>query len=88
MRAIVDEINFGDFNFLVEFDSGGHPEYPYCVWISHNNQPLLYKDSDIQVRRYFHKEFNQRHFNNFCIKFSNDAEYRNKYILEERGIKD
>lgn len=81
MRAIANEIRNGDYKFVMEFDSGGDPEVPFTLWIYKNNEPLLYKDSEIQVRKEFQKNYNKRHLQNFCLKFVNNEVYR-RTILE------
>lgn len=84
MRAIVDEFNFGKYKYLLEFDSGGDPDFPFILWIYESDKPLYYQNSDIQVRKYFSKKFSKHHLRNFCLKFANNDEYRNQMVT--RGI--
>ncbi|WP_088225722.1 hypothetical protein [Desulfosporosinus sp. FKB] len=80
MRADVQKHSFGDYKFVLEFDSGGDPEVPYTLWIyKEDGKMLYYKDSDRQVRRDFPKNYNKQHLVNFCKKFASDENYRNDY---------
>ncbi|MBS4193480.1 hypothetical protein [Lederbergia citri] len=84
MRTMIDGTEINDFTFQMEFDSGGNPEYSYCVWIYQGDESLLYYDGSIQARRYFKTNYSKSHFRNFCIKFANNKEYRDAFLKEKR----
>lgn len=81
MRGSVNQHDFGDYRFNVEFDSGAGPDTQHAVWVYHRTGEPLLDDRGFQVRRYF-KEYNERHVRNFCMKFASDAEYRSQFLTK------
>lgn len=81
MRVEAGKYQFFDYKFVLEFDTGGDPDFPYTVWIYHDDKPLMNNNNE-QIRREFPKKFNKRHLENFCKKFASDEAYRNKYMIE------
>lgn len=70
-----DDMTICDFRFAFEYDIGGDPDAPFCVWITSavNGKPIWH--------RYFKEDgFNTRHVRNFCKKFAMNSVYREKCI--------
>lgn len=71
MRANVTEIELDGFNFVLELDTGGDPDYPYTLWIS--------KDGEGIANKAFTKNYSKTHLRNFIKKFVSNEAYRRQY---------
>lgn len=87
-RAETDITKINEFRFVMEYDFGGDPRFPYTCWIYEKDEKggyIPFEDMDrFQVRREFKSNYNKIHYRNFINKFATDENYRNDYINNER----
>ncbi|SFP99464.1 hypothetical protein [Salibacterium halotolerans] len=79
MRADVESWSIKNYKFVMEFDGGGDPNFPFVLWVYKDGNPYFDKNG-VQVRKYFKEKYSRRHVNNFCSKFVNSENYRNSMI--------
>lgn len=70
------------YKFVLEMDLAvPSEEENLTCWIYFEGEPLMKKDNQSQVRKYFvGNKFNASHFFRFCNKFVEDKSYREKYL--------
>lgn len=80
MRVNYDDLEIGDYKFVIDLETGGAPQEEVVVWLYHKSDKPLINEQNIQFRRYFDMNENVKHVKNFCKKFASNKDYRDSQL--------